>query len=396
MKMKLAVLFGGRSCEHDVSIITGVQAMHNADPARYDVIPVYIGRDGLWYSGDALREVSFLQNFDAAKVTRCILSGRDLVAWPPKKKGLFSGNSSDVLAQIDVAMPCFHGLNGEDGTVQGLLELNGVPYTSGGVLGSAVSMDKIAQKMMLRGCGLPVLPMCWFDRTQWQRERDKVLDKIESELEAYPLFVKPANLGSSIGITRATDRETLAHAIDVAAAFDRRILVETGIESPMEVNCSGLGFAENVEASVCEMPVAWQEFLTFEDKYLRNGKGAKDSGAKGGMANLQRKIPAPISEKMTALIQEATVDIFKILDLKGVVRIDFMIDPATGNFYVNEVNTIPGSLSFYLWEPKGLIFARLIDKMVDYAFAAHKEQEASSYSYDSGVLKGYTGGKTAK
>jgi D-alanine-D-alanine ligase len=209
----------------------------------------------------------------------------------------------------------------------------------------------------------------------------------------YPLFVKPANLGSSIGINRADDRAALAGAIDVAAEFDRRILIEQGLDRPTEVNCSALGFGEGVEASVCEMPVAWQEFLSFEDKYLRGGKGQKGQNGKSGMASLARRIPAPISEKMTAVVRQQTIDIFKIMDLKGVVRVDYMIDNATGRLYVNEVNTIPGSLAFYLWEPKGLIFARLIDRMVACALEAQRQKEASNFTYDSSILVGYSGKK---
>ncbi len=391
MKKNLAVLFGGRSCEHDVSVITGLQAVHSADPALYNVIPVYIAHDGAWYRGDALRDAAFFRAFDPAKAEGCMLTrgenGAELVAWPQKKKGLFGGREESGVP-IDVALPCFHGMNGEDGTIQGLLELYNVPYTSAGVLGSAVGMDKIAQKALLRGCGVSVLPMCWLDRAEWERGRERALENIEGEL-AYPVFVKPANLGSSIGITRADDREGLANAIDIAVGFDRRILIEQGLEKPMEVNCSALGYGEEVEASLCEMPVAWQEFLTFEDKYLRAGKG----GDKGGMANLARRIPAPISEKMTAVVQQMTIDVFKMLDLKGVVRVDYLIDNATGTLYVNEVNTIPGSLAFYLWEPKGLIFARLIDRMVTYAFEAQRQKERSTFTYDSNVLSGFSGSK---
>ena len=395
MKKTLAVFFGGRSCEHDVSVITGLQAVHNADPALYDIVPVYIANDGAWYRGSALHDAAFFRAFDSSKVERCELvrgeEGAELVAWPPKKKGIFGKEEQGQ--RIDVALPCFHGMNGEDGTIQGLLELYGVPYTSAGMLGSSVGMDKIAQKALLRGCGVPVLPMCWLDRAQWQGDRVGVLARIEGELP-YPLFVKPANLGSSIGITRAGDREGLAYALDVASEFDRRILVEQGLTNLSEVNCSALGFGDDVEASLCEMPVAWQEFLTFEDKYLRGGKGGKGASGKGGMADTVRRIPAPISEKMTALVRQTTIDVFKLLDLKGVVRVDFLIDNETGSLYVNEVNTIPGSLSFYLWEPKGLIFARLIDRMVQCALDAHRQKQSLKYTFDSNVLRGFSGSKS--
>lgn len=395
MKKTLAVFFGGRSCEHDVSVITGLQALHGADPAKYDAVPVYVAHDGAWYRGDALRDAAFFRAFDPTAAERCELvrgeRGAELIAWPPKKKGLFGGREEAGL-KIDVALPCFHGMNGEDGTIQGLFELYGIPYTSAGMLGSAVGMDKIAQKALLRGCGIPVLPMSWLDGARWEADREGCLDRVEAEL-AYPMFVKPANLGSSIGISRADDRAGLADAIDVAARFDRRIMVDQGLADMAEVNCAALGFGGAVEASLCEMPVAWQEFLTFEDKYLRGGKGGKASPAKGGMADTARRVPAPIGEEATAAVQRMTIDCFKALDLKGVARVDCMIDNRTGALYVNEVNTIPGSLAFYLWEPMGMPLPKLIDRMVDCALEAHRQKESLKYTFDSNVLRGFSGTK---
>lgn len=216
--MRLIVLYGSRACEHDVSIITAVQAMDNADPSKYTVIPVYIDMAGRWWTGDALRRMDFYTHFDERRVTECQLvpkegGGALLIK---KKTGLFGGNA--VLWDVECALMCFHGMNGEDGTVQGLLELYGVPYTSAGVLGSATGMDKIAMKLIYKGCGLPVLDMTWFERCDWQKDREAVLDRVEREI-GYPAFVKPANLGSSIGITKARDRQSLADAIDTAASL---------------------------------------------------------------------------------------------------------------------------------------------------------------------------------
>ncbi len=396
--MKLLVLFGSRACEHDVSIITGVQAMDNADPAKYDVFPVYIDKQGRWFTGDALRKMDFYTHFDERKVTPCMIvpSREGKARLVRTKQGLFGGNA--VITEIDCALLAFHGMNGEDGTVQGLLDLYGVPYTSSGVLGSATGMDKIAMKLIYRGCGLPVLDMCWFERADWQRDREGILDRVEKEV-GYPAFVKPANLGSSIGISKAKDRQGLAEAIDVAASFDRRILVEVGVEQIEEVNCAAVGFGGDVTPSVCEMPVSWEEFLTFDEKYMRGGKGAKrgaKGGAKDGMQQLARKVPAPISQEMTAEIQRMTEEIFHVMDLKGVVRVDYILDKAQGKVYVNEVNTIPGSLAFYLFEPMGISFAQLIDKMVGAALAAQAEREKSSYSFGSGILSKAAGGSKRK
>ncbi|MEA5067017.1 MAG: D-alanine--D-alanine ligase, partial [Eubacteriales bacterium] len=210
----------------------------------------------------------------------------------------------------------------------------------------------------------------------------------------YPVYVKPANLGSSIGISRADDRAGLAQALDVAAAFDRRLLVEKGVADLKEVNCSVMGYAGNVRASVTEMPVRWDEFLTFDEKYMRSAKG----GSKG-MQSLSRQVPAPISDELTARIQALSVDIFKALDCKGVVRIDFILDGADGALYVEEINTIPGSLAFYLWEASGVSFQNMIDKMVECALKAHADKRQSVFSYKSDILNrqgGGTKGKLAK
>lgn len=392
--MKLLVLYGSRACEHDVSIITAVQAMDNANTSKYDIVPVYIDRKGRWFTGDALRKMDFYTKFDESKVTPCmIVVGADGKAQLCKtKKSLFSGSA--VITDIDCALMAFHGMNGEDGTVQGMLELYGIPYTSAGVLGSATGMDKIAMKLIYKGCGLPVLPMSWFERGQWNRNHDEILDRVEKEV-GYPAFVKPANLGSSIGISKAKDRKSLEEAIETACAFDRRILVEVGVEQLEEVNCAAVGYGDEVIPSVCEMPVSWEDFLTFDDKYMRGGKGGKGGskgGGKGGMAQLARKIPAPISDEMTQSIRSMTLEIFRVMDLKGVVRVDYIIDKKTNNVYVNEVNTIPGSLAFYLFEPLGIKFSQLIDKMVDAALRAHKEKQASSFSFGSQILNKVSGG----
>ena len=404
--MQLLVLYGSRACEHDVSIITGVQALSAADPMKYDVTPVYIDREGRWFTGEALRRMDFYTHFDEKELIPCMLVPEDKggARLVKKKTGLFGGHGT--LVRPDCALLCFHGMNGEDGTVQGLLELYGVPYTSAGVLGSATGMDKIAMKLIYRGCGLPVTDMCWFERADWEREREEILSKVEREV-GYPAFVKPANLGSSIGISRARDRQSLSDAIDVAASFDRRILVEKGVAHLKEVNCAAVGYGEDVTVSPCEMPVSWEEFLTFDEKYLRGGKGkggklgAKAAPAKGapvkgggkGMSSMGRNIPAPIPEEATREIQRLTREIFRIMDLKGVVRVDYLLDSESGKIYVNEVNTIPGSLAFYLFEAMGIPFSQLIDRMVDAALRARKERDASTFSYGSPILQRAAGAR---
>ncbi len=406
--LNLAVLYGSKACEHDVSIITALQAMDNLDASKYNIIPVYLAVDGRWFTGDALRDIRIYRQFDERRVTPCRLfpagEGKGVLERWPHRTGLFAG--SPVISQVDCCLLAFHGMNGEDGTVQGMLELYDIPYTSAGLLGSAAGMDKIAMKLLYKGAGFPVLDMVWFLREDFEKDRQAQIDKVEQAF-GYPCFVKPANLGSSIGISKATDRDSLIHAIEVAAEFDKRILVEKGVEHVKEVNCAALGYGSDVRPSVCEMPVSWDEFLSFDDKYLRGGKnakGAKTGGvksapakgpAKGGMASLGRQIPAPISDEDTKAIQDITVEMFKMMDLKGVVRVDFIIDEDDGRIYLNEVNTIPGSLAFYLWEPLGIPYTKLLDTMVENAFKAWEDKNRSAFSYQSNLLQ-QVGGVGAK
>ena len=389
-KMNIAVIFGSRSCEHDVSIISALQLIEAAKTAGYAVTPVYISREGLWYTGDALMDIETFREFNpmGKGITRVNLdvsaNAGDLWAWPPQRAGLFAKVPAPV-AHIDCAIPVMHGLHGEDGTLQGMLEMANIPYASSGVLGSAVGMDKIAMKQMLRGEGFPVLDFVWFTRDQLKLEREAIIEKIEKKIK-YPAFVKPAALGSSIGVSRAGSREELEKAIDLAASYDRRILVEVGINNPVEINCAALGYGEDVMTSVCEMPVpsTGDKFLNFFEKYLRNA-GAKGESSRG-MKSLSRVVPAPIGEELTGRIQKMTREIFKIMDCRGTVRIDYILDE-NDMLYVNEPNTIPGSLAFYLWKECGVSFAELVDKMVEGALRAHADKNQNVYAFDSTILQ---------
>ena len=245
----------------------------------------------------------------------------DLWAWPPQRAGLFAKVPAP-LCHIDCVIPVFHGWHGEDGTIQGLLEMANIPYASSGVLGSAIGMDKIAMKQILRGAGFPVLDFVWFTREQLKKERQAVIERVEKEIK-YPAFIKPAALGSSIGVSRAKNRDELERALDVAASYDRRILVEVGVVHPVEINCAAVGYGEDVRASVCEMPVPSSNdtFLDFWQKYLRNASTKGEDSR--GMKSLSRVVPAPIGEELTGRIQTMTCDIFKLLDCCGTVRVGF-------------------------------------------------------------------------
>ena len=394
MKKQVGVIFGSRSCEREVSIISAVQLMRHADQEKYDIIPVYIDESGNWYTGDALRDIGSFKPFNPdkkgiTKVFPDLSSGSGALLTHARGTGLFSKDRIEIAARIDVYIIVMHGLHGEDGTIQGLLELANVPYTSTGVAGSALGMDKIMMKQFFRGADLPVLPGIGVTRTRYLSEQKSVFEEVEKEL-GYPVFVKPANLGSSIGVSRADDRESLEDSLELAFEYDRRVLIEAGLDKPIELNCSVLGYDEEIEASPIEMPINQDEFLDFKDKYLASG-GSK------GMASLHRVLPAPIEDELRDEIQEMSRKIFRMLDCKGVVRIDYMFDKNAGKLYITEINTIPGSLAFYLWENAGVAYTRLIDRMVGYAEKAHGDKNRANYAYTSDILKGVSfGTKGAK
>ena len=389
-KMNIAVFFGSRSCEHDVSIVSALQCIEATKAAGFNVTPVYISRDGLWYTGEPLENIETFREFNPMTkgITRVTLdvtaNAGDLWAWPPQRAGLFAKVPAP-LCHIDCVIPVFHGWHGEDGTIQGLLEMANIPYASSGVLGSAIGMDKIAMKQILRGAGFPVLDFVWFTREQLKKERQAVIERVEKEIK-YPAFIKPAALGSSIGVSRAKNREELERALDVAASYDRRILVEVGVVHPVEINCAAVGYGEDVRASVCEMPVPSSNdtFLDFWQKYLRNASTKGEDSR--GMKSLSRVVPAPIGDELTGRIQTMTCDIFKLLDCCGTVRVDFILDQ-NDMLFVNEPNTIPGSLAFYLWKASGLDFPKLIEKMVEDALRAYADKNSSVFAYDSSILK---------
>jgi len=389
MKKKVGVIFGSRSCEREVAIISAVQLMRHLDREKFDLVPVYIDEHGCWYTGAGLADIGCYKPFRPEKngITRVfpdLSTGSGALLTVNKGTGLFAKDKVEIAARVDVYIVVMHGLNGEDGTLQGLLELAGVPYTSTGVAGSALGMDKIMMKQFFRGADLPVLPGLWFTRSAYRENSEKVIREIVDDL-GFPVFVKPANLGSSIGVSRADNADELADSLDLAFEYDRRVLVEKGLDKPIELNCSVLGYDDEAEASPIEMPINSDEFLDFKDKYLASG-GSK------GMASLHRVLPAPIEDELRDEIQKMSVRIFRLLDCKGVVRIDYMFDRASERIYITEINTIPGSLAFYLWENAGLSYTRLIDRMIEYAEKAHADKNAANYAYTSDILNGVSFG----
>ena len=409
-KTRLAVIFGSRSVEHEVSVITAQQIMAAADAERYEIVPIYITKRGEWLTGPSLIDPTSaffrdLQKFEdlsrlegVERVYLAPVAGqRALVRQESGGLSLFRRGAAP---EIDVAFPAVHGTHGEDGTLQGLLELADVPYVGAGVAAAAVGMDKILMKAAFQAAGLPVVESRWYLRERYQREPDRVLDEIESALQ-YPVVVKPAVLGSSIGVQRVAGHDDLRFALEVACAYGRRLLVERAVDPLVEINCAVLGNDDPIP-SVCEQPVPAADVLSFADKYLRQTKGGAGDAAPasptavspGGMKSAQRIIPAPISDELTRRIQELAVAAFRAVDCAGLARVDFLLNPENEQqVYVNEINTMPGSISFYLWEPSGVPFPALVDRLVELALERHADKARTTYSHETDLLQRMGGGK---
>ena len=403
--LNVGVALGGVAPEHEVSIISALQAAAALDRDRYTPVPLYIAKDGTWYTGEALLDVDRYADLDA------LLEDAVPVALRPTPHGrleLLGDRNAGALARfaypprripVDVMLLGLHGGAGEDGGLQGLCETFNVPYTSTGVFGSALGMDKVMSKRVCRQAGLPVVDFVSFREDDWAYREEAGLDRCEAEI-GYPMVVKPARCGSSIGIGRADTRAELDAAIEDAFRYDGKVIVERAVEEMREINCSVLGDAHEATPSVLEEPTASddEEVLTFQDKYMgedeggakSNGEGAKtvDDGPEG-MAAQDRIVPAPLSDERTAEIQEMAVRLFHLFECAGVVRIDFMIDesrPPSGQLFFNEINTIAGSFSFYLWEPSGVPFEELVGRLVEIARRRHREQNGRVQTYDANLL----------
>ncbi|MBQ3203309.1 MAG: D-alanine--D-alanine ligase [Clostridia bacterium] len=389
MKTRVAIIFGGHSVEHEVSIISGLQALNALNKDKYEAFVLYISKDNRFYVGENLHEIASYRDMPTclSNATRVLPvpgeQGVELVRYPMKKFG------NNVVAAFDVAIPVVHGTNVEDGTLMGYLEMLGVPYASCDVTSSALGMDKFAMKGALRQAGIPVLEARQYTGKQYAVNSEAVLDEIEAAI-GYPVIVKPVNLGSSVGISKAKKRAELTDAMDLAVSFAARVLVERAVPNLREINCSVLGDYETARPSACEEPLNAEDILTFGDKYL-SGNGGKSGGSKG-MTDLKRRCPAELPEGMTQRVQELAVATFKALGCLGVARIDFLNDKETGELWVNEINTIPGSLSFYLWQEVGVSFSELMDELVTLAFKRQREREALTFTYESNILSGTTFG----
>lgn len=399
MKTNVAVFFGGRSVEHEISVISALQAINAFNAEKYNIIPIYISKQGRWYIGSELLEI---KNYNDQQQ---LISKLEEVYMRPEYGdynlykanvggGLF-GKKNPVLAELHVAIPILHGTNGEDGIFEGVLETIGIPFAGCNTLSSANGMDKITMKMILRSEGIPVVDYVWFTDHEWLSDRDRIIGKVESAL-GYPVIVKPANLGSSVGIGKASDRDQLIEKIDNATKYSQRIIVEHMIEQLKEINCSVLGDADEHESSVCEEPIKSGDFLSYEDKYMGGTK------TNAGMQSSDKRIPADLPNNVSEEIRHIAGETFRVLSCHGVSRIDVMIDEKDGKIYVNEINTIPGSLSYYLWEASGIRFDQLMDRLVQLALKRKRLTDRKTFSLDSNIFamgggtKGVKGAKGSK
>jgi D-alanine-D-alanine ligase len=381
MKTRVAVMYGGKSVEHEVSVISGIQALMNIDTDKYETIPVYITKQNEFYVGDDIGKIEAYKDIDG------LLSRSQKVVWvnegdkvvlSPYPKKMFGG-MKDI--EVDVAFPVVHGTNEEDGTLVGFLKTLGVPFVGCDVTSAAVGMDKYIQKCVLKDVDIPVLDCVCFHEDDYA-DIEKLLDTAEAKV-GYPAIIKPVNSGSSVGISMARNRQELTKSIDDAFTYASIVLVEHGIEKLKEINCSVLGDDSGAKASILEEPFHTKDILSYKDKYESNG--TKSGGSKG-MASVQRKIPADLPEETTKQIQEYAVRAFKALGCNGVVRIDFMIDESDGKLYFNEINTIPGSLSFYLWEPSGIPYKELLDQLIQLALKRARKFQNLTFTFDTNIL----------
>jgi D-alanine-D-alanine ligase len=374
-KLRVGVLFGGRSGEHEISLLSAASVLQALNPAKYEVVPIGITKEGRWIdpaqSEKFLRGESVAADAVGGQGVAALAKDRAVITPPEPAAGALTpferpAPAGDGGLRVDVIFPVLHGTFGEDGTIQGVLELADIPYVGAGVLGSAAGMDKDIMKRLFIACGLPIVKHVTMLRGEWEKEPKKMTRAVEAELK-YPVFVKPANLGSSVGISKARDRKELATAIDTAAGYDRKIVIEEGVGGKKckarELECAVLG-NDNPRASIAG------EFYDYNAKY-------HDSGS-------ELVIPAKLTKKQTKELQEMAIRAFKSVDCSGLARVDFLMDPKNGRIYLNEINTMPGftSISMYpkLWKATGLEYADLIDELIRLAMERYAEKKKNRYS----------------
>lgn len=392
MKLNVAVFFGGQSCEHEISCITANQALKALDKDKYEVIPIYVAKNNDLYTGEKLFELKNYYNLDllCSSLNKICLYKDNNKAYLKPINGLFS-----KALPIDVAFLAMHGTGGEDGTLQGFLELLDIPYTSSNVLGSAIGQDKVIMKQVLEYEKLPILPWFYVYSKTINEDIKEITQKADKI--GYPLIVKPANLGSSIGIEVVHNQKELAKKLKLCAAYDNKLVVEKMVTNLKEVNISVMGNTNDFKLSAIEEVMKNDELLSFKDKYeSSNGKKGPSklktpSGSKG-MASTSRQIPAKLTKKQEDSIKDIASKAFKALNASGVVRIDYIIDKDNSKVYINEINSIPGSLAFYLWKEVGIEFDKECDKLIENAIKIYYEKKKMIRSFDTNILSNYKEG----
>jgi D-alanine-D-alanine ligase len=379
-KKNVVVAFGGRSPEHEVSVLSAMQAISALRDTQYDVIPLYISKSGRWFTGLPLLELENYQDLNELqqKGTPCTFSFDDIgkpVLLETEKKGFFSKPEAHAIYTL---IPAFHGSEGEDGSFQGACQMFHIPYGGSGVFASSLGMDKVKAKAFCREHGVPVVDDVAFSEGHWKTNQSDIIGRIE-QLE-YPMVVKPVTLGSSIGVMKANSKDELIDGIETAFRYDEQLLVEKAVHPLMEINCSVLGSPDENRASVCEQPLGQQETLSFSDKYQSEEGGSK------GMASADRIIPADIPDHLRDGIQKMARQIFTLFGAAGVARLDFLIQKDEGTVYFNEINTIPGSFSFYLWEEDGMNMKELMLQLIDISIGQHRKKAGRIRSYETNLL----------
>ncbi len=394
MKIKVGVIYGGETVEHEVSIISAIQAINKLDQEKYEIIPIYITKDRQWYTGDMLKDIEIYSDFNLIKKY-----GKNVVLY--EKDGSFVLQNKkfpkSIVTDIDIVFPIMHGTNGEDGVIQGYLQSIGIPFVGGDIYASVVGQDKAFMKAIFEKENLPMTKYVWFYDYEYKNDSEEVLKNVKKL--KYPVIIKPATTGSSVGIKVAENDKELVEAIDNAISYDNKILVEEVVANLKEVNISVLGNYEHQRLSVIEEVMSKNKFLTYDDKYIGGGKGKLKGGMKvpmkgasKGMASADRKIPADILDKQKKEIEDIAIRAFKALGSAGVCRIDFLIDEKAKKVYINEINSIPGSLAFYLWEPIGVHYSDLLDDMINIGIKDYKRKQNKTHTFETNILKGFTNG----
>ena len=396
MKIKLGVIFGGETVEHEVSIISALQAIQNLNKNKYEIIPIYISKDRIWYTGHMLEEVDFFTDFENNKkfAKKVCLYKKGNKFYLQNTNGLFRRDITD----LDIILPVVHGNNVEDGTLAGYFDTLGIPYVGSHVLGASLGQDKVVMKQVMSSCGLPIVDYTWFYDVEYLSDSKKILADIKKI--GYPVIVKPANLGSSVGITVAKKEKDIESAIEEAIKYDNKIVVEKMVANLVEVNQAVLGNYETQELSAIAEMLTSNDFLTYEDKYIGNGKktGGKKVPVKGNgnMSNSAMNIPAKLDKTIEKKVNQLSLDTFRALNLRGVARVDYLIDKKSKKVYINEPNTIPGSLSFYMFKAIGKSYTELLDDIITMTIKDYKDEHKKTTSFESNILSTYNGSKGAK